>query len=170
MFVYLKEFSEKVTGLFYGLGWKKINEGGIEAVETVGIIIGESYECFLVVLFVSLTWLANMSIQILIQDVQTDTVLLELIDNVVLNWKRRYCIILEFIEEVNNFFGPALLIFISKYVIMFIVYSFMLVNQFHYHVKSIFALGYMIRNLFLILLLVIGTQKMKNKVSHTTYI
>ena len=64
--------------------------------------------------FFSLTWLAFMSIQMIIDEVknspQENHKTAE--QKLVIKWNRNYCLISNFTDEIDNFFGSVLLFFI----------------------------------------------------------
>ena len=139
---------------------------GIYIVQVVGIVFGELHECFLVILFLSLTWFASASIQAINEEVEKYRRLF--IDDEchqLFKWQQSYCRILNFIDEVDNVFGPALFILISRQMILFIAY-FSLIYELLEKNKPfpVASVCYNIRNIFLLLALVTGSQQMKNKV------
>lgn len=158
---------DKLFGTLYGVRIKKLKRGGLEVIEVVGIVVGELYECFLVILFLSLTWFASASIQTITDDVKKyNRLFRSKNDPMPLKWQRSYGLILEFIEEVDSLFGPTLLILISKQILLFIVY-FSLIYDLLVRNRPfpVFSVCYNIRNMFLLMTVVAGSQQMKNKVS-----
>ena len=147
-------------GGLYSVRLKKLYRGGVEAVEVVGIVIGEVYECFLVILFLALIWLASSSIELITEDVLD----CDEMDGRAIKWRQNYCSIAKFIADMDATFGPALIVLISKQFIFFVVYSFRICQQVAKNGPMVFSTIYLARNLFLMSMLIIGSQRVKNKV------
>ena len=154
----------------YGVRLRKIVAGGAGMIEALGIIIGESYESILIALFTTLILLASMSIETITEDVQNDVFSFQPVTNRIGNWQRNYSMIMSFVAEVDCFFGPALIILLTKYLALSIIYSFTAVNYLYRLEFSVFSLFYLLRNCLLILLIIIGSQQMESKVRRTNYV
>lgn len=152
---------DKLVGGLYSIRLKKLKRGGVEALEVVGIVIGELYECFLVILFLSLTWLASTTIEFITAQVAAG----DEVGSQVIKWRRMYHSVSKFIGEVDAMFGPALIVLISKQFVFFVVYSFKICQQVAKNGPMVFSAMYTARNLFLMLMLIIGAERMKHKVS-----
>ena len=71
------------------------------------------------------TWLVSISIQQMVEDVKEDCSIFDNSgDQRAMKWKRRYDLIFDLVREMNQFFGPFLLVFIGIYFTLFGVMSF----------------------------------------------
>ena len=138
----------------------------IDAIKVVGIVTSDIYETSILTLFMTFTCLASMSIQVIVTEVQKYYPSVQnVVHDSVMKWKQSFHLILNFIEGVDHIFGPALLILMSKLLITIAVYSYsIIVSLSHNHPVNL-AVVYLIKYLFLILILTIGTLQMKIKVS-----
>ena len=132
----------------------------VELILMAGFIIGNVLEYLLVALFVSLTWTASMGVEAIAKDVESH---LHDGDRRVVNWKRNYCLILELIAEVDEIFGPSLLIFIATQFVMFVLYSFTIVFDQFRDATNYYPMYYMAKNILSISLVVLGSQTIKAK-------
>ena len=165
--VSLQEAADKIIGGMYGFRLKKLKRGGFDAVEVVGIVLGELHECFMVALFVSLTWFASESIATVTDDVRKRCRIFRSDGRgQLLRWQQSHCLILNLVEEVDSVFGRPLLVFIFKQNILFIAYLSLIIDLIAREESfPVFSLCFSIRNTFLILVLIIASQRMKIKVS-----
>ena len=89
--------------------------------------ITDLYIYLTAILFVCLTCIGSISIQIIIKEVRTQIPKLEnKSGNRVRKWRQIYGVVHEFIEEIDTFFGPILLIFFARMFIFFIISVFKL--------------------------------------------
>ena len=132
-----------------------------------GFQVASSVESFLVLLISSLTFLASISIQMITEDVQDHLRPFHAaVRDRVMIWMHRYHLILNFVEGVNHLFGPVLLIFISQWFITILLTSFFIlldlidIGKSEVHINIIL----LFKTLSLHLMLIIGSENMKNKV------
>jgi len=109
----------------------RIQKGNPEAVYYVliesGVEVTDLYIYLSAILFVSLTCVASVSIQVIIEDVRTQILKLEnKFGSRVRKWRHTYGEIHNFIGEIDNFFGPILLLFFARMFIYFIISVFKL--------------------------------------------
>ena len=134
--------------------------------EVVGIVVGELHECFFVILFSSLTWFASASIRAIKEDVEFHHVSWHGSSRrKITNWKKNYCLIIKFTEELDCMLGLTLLVLIAKQLIYFVVYSFNILEQMYRNNLSVFSVTLSIRNIILMAVLIAGPQYIKNEVS-----
>lgn len=166
LIVFLRqELVETFVGGLFSIRPRKLKRGGIELIEVVGIVLGEVYECLLVALFVSLNWFASASIEAITTQIKNHYPSLRGVSCYQLTkWKRSYRLTLEFIEEVDKAFGPALFVLVVKQFIFFVVYSYGILYQLVINGPIVFSCLYNMRNALLMLALIAGSQQMKNKV------
>ena len=122
-------------------------------------------------LFVGLTWLVSMSIQIIAEQVKTALVMTDhATKHQLRKWKKSYFLTLNLIEEIDGFFGPILLVTIGQTFLLIItkIYSAL----YKWDELLIYGPIGIIRNIYKIImtliwifLLTFGTQRMKKKVT-----
>ena len=152
---------DKLVGGLFSIRLKKLKNGGFEAVEVVGIVLGELFECVLIIWFLSLIWLAAATIEQITQDVLS----CQEVDDQVVKWRQNYWLISKFLTKVDEVFGPALVVLISKQFIFFVVYSYKICKQVAKNGPMVFSALYCTRNMFLLSMLIAGSQRVRNKVS-----
>ena len=123
-------------------------------------------------LFLCLIWLASKSIQVIVNDIETYFSKIEDVSVYqIIKWKRNYFIIWDWIEEIDTFFGPVLVISVANKFLTTSIYSFRFLN-------GIFGgtdenpLEYLIEVVKIITAmsgLIFGTQIMKKQVKCTSY-
>ena len=92
-----------------------------------GFEMTDLYIYLSVILFVCLTCVASKGIQTIIDDVQSQTSIFHNESgNRVRKWRQSYGMIHDFIEEVDQFFGPVLLIFFARMFVIFVITVFQL--------------------------------------------
>ena len=87
----------------------------------IGMELSNMYSYVLVIQFVWMTWLASSSIATIGLDVQSR--LPKLYDGV-RKWRQSYSLIHDVIDEIDSFFGPALLLFFTRMFILFVIVVF----------------------------------------------
>jgi len=110
--------------------------------------------------------LASMNIQIITQAVKTCSPLLQESTRYrIMGWKRAYHRILNLIQELDEILGPTLLTMVTKQLIIFVLsrYEITLVGQ--AGKILILRVFYCVSNLIFFMILVIGSQQIKTKVS-----
>ena len=144
----------------------------MESVYLSGKCFVDLYECLIISSFFCLTWLASKSIQLIIVDVRTYSSLSrQAASYQVKKWMQHYSCITSFVDGINEFFETPLLLYIVK---QFSLFSLLIIKATFeaYHgnnldiVIQIDAIDFM-RNLVLMLLVIIGSQRMKNQVFMT---
>ena len=127
-------------------------------------VLNELYECLLAILFTFLTWLASLSIQVVTEQVESYSSPFDYEAGrlVIIKWRQSYTAILNFVQDVEEFFGPALLVLTAKQMVLFVVYMFSVFSQMSFMQQMrIFAVTQLLRNFFFMSLLVVASQKMK---------
>ena len=126
--------------------------------------MGSAYNSLSVMLFGCLVSMASMSIQAVIEDVQTYRPAHDIAGHRVLRWKKSYDLILSYVEEVNEFFGPALLIFMGRVFLEFTLRSTGMITfyprNFPNHLASLTGLS------ILVISITSNTEDMKDKARH----
>ena len=118
----------------------------------------------------SLTWLVSMSIQAIIDEVKNNVQ-----ENhpsadqqLAIKWNRNYCLIFNFTDEINNFFGSVLLLFIGRQFFLCFDNPFQIMMS-AFQTKNLsgctFELSFIANNLFLLSLIIYRAQRMINKVT-----
>lgn len=130
-------------------------------------IIVDLYEVISLMLYVCLTYLASSCIQQIIDDVQNDNPLLPQPNGSRLRkWKRNYCSIINFVQEIGNFFELALFFLITKQFFKFTIFLMdAVLNRLINENSTSFVLHILrpLQNTVLILMVVVTTQGMKTK-------
>ena len=137
--------------------------------------VHESYKDSVSLLFVCLIWLASKSIQVIVNDVETrfSTIKDQLSSQVsvqqVIKWKRDYFITLDWIEEIDGFFGPVLVISFTNIFLTTSIFSFRILNRIFGGIdkKSLLALINIVQNITTVSGLVFVTHTMKKQVKST---
>ena len=136
-----------------------------------GIEITSLYIYLSMILFMSLTSLASISIHTIIEDVQSRIPKLHKeIGQRVRKWKYNYGLIHDFIEEVDKFFGPILFVFFARMFILFVIVLFKL-NFYISNMSSssiIEALLNSVKILLCLSLITFRSQKMKQQVNSSS--
>ena len=120
------------------------------------------------ILFVCLTCVASTSIQVIIEDVQTQ---IPKLDNRsghrVRKWRQTYGVIHDFIEEIDLFFGPTLLVFFARMFIFFIISVFKLTLEIinSNFGSSVQRIIYFAKVILYISMLAFRSHKMKQQVN-----
>ena len=114
-----------------------------------------------------------MSLAILFKDIQPEKSAsgTEMADRVV-KWKKRYILVCEFVESLNDLIGKPLLIFTTHAFITFVVNTFSVMYEYFYSptlmVKS-YIHGYTtLKNGMIIICLAIISEKISSEVSNTS--
>jgi len=141
-------------------------KGALDCSSSVGNLIGHLSECFFVNVFVFLTYVASMSIEAIIEDVQKFYPLVEAgAREKIMGWRQNYHSILGFVDQVDDTFGPVLLILITKQFIMFVMWSFSIVISWAKKESIYSYVVLIVADIVLMSLLILGSQQMKNKAS-----
>ena len=131
-------------------------------------VIVDWYECTSVVLFVCLTWMASNGIQHIIEDVRDNaSELFQVAKLETRRWKRSYCLISNFIEEIDGFFELALFFLVIKQFFEFTVFIMdAVLNRLVEESFSSFGwhIVHPLQNVALLSMVVSATQNMKLKV------
>ena len=136
-------------------------------------LVVDFYEDVTIALFFVLTWMASMSIQIIIDDVQTCSLTLQQAScHQMMKWKRNYCSIINFVQGVGQFFDVALFLFIVKQFMLFFLFFILAVffalldgdkQTISYYVV------HLLKNAALMSTVVCGSQIMKRKADALLY-
>ena len=124
----------------------------------------------MIVAFFTLTWLVFIGIQMIIDEVKNSPQenLKTAEQKLAIKWNRNYCLISNFTDEIDNFFKSFLLFFIGRQFFLCFDKSFQIITS---AVKTkdlsdcMFQFYFIVCNLLLLLLIINGAQRMKNKVS-----
>lgn len=131
------------------------------------VFIPDFYEDFTLVCFTSLIWFASESIQAITEEVEPHTATTgDVSIDRIMKWKRNYLSVLELIEEIDGYFGPALLISFTTIFITTTIfcYRFLYVMFGGANKISIASLVRIMRNIVEMYGMIYGTVVIKNKV------
>ena len=93
----------------------------------IGYEMTDLYIYLPVILFVCLTCVASKGIQIIIEDVQSNASMFHNESgHRVRKWRHSYGLIHDFVEEVDKFFGPVLLVYFARMFVIFVITVFQL--------------------------------------------
>ena len=137
-----------------------------------GKVIMDIYKDFTMMLFLSLTWVATMGIEGIIQEIQFHISVSENVSiDRIMGWKGKYFTILDFIQEINRFFGPVIIINLANLFLTTSIFSFRLLNMIFSGSNGGWVSPFMkiIRNMMTVSGLVFGTETMKEKVNLTRF-
>ena len=133
----------------------------------ISTIYDETFQDFLVVLFVCLTYLAAINIEAITKDVSTRSFQRR---NVSLywirQWKKNYFAVQEYVKEVDRFYGPILIITFAKISVHTIVACYMFIAAVFQN-KTENPLGYIVKtttNIILAAGFIVAAQRMEKKV------
>ena len=132
--------------------------------QVVRAILSELYESVVVCLLATLVALASMRIQTIAHDVRNgrfDRRIRQRLGQ----WQRSYYAVFDFVNAVNAFFGPALIVLITKFSMMLILMTFKIVVQYKKNMISLSPIVQTARYVILLSMIIIGAQHMKNQVS-----
>jgi len=157
------------------VGWYQwiphyLMRGNMESVYMLGKSLLELYECLTITLFFCLTWSASQGIQSIIDDVENYSPAFHPASgHRVMLWSRSYCLMINFIDQVNRFFELTLFLFILKEFVFFFLFLTSVVGLIdsvasHNPDVYLFQVVSIIKNLALFLMVIIGVQNMKRKV------
>ena len=110
-----------------------------------------------------------MSIQIIIKEVKNPSPLFHGASCLpLMKWKRKYCLVINLIEEIGEFFGVFLFLHISCRFISFYLFFFKAAINFLTITASeeglFYYISFLLKNLFLILAILLASQSMSKKV------
>ena len=138
----------------------------LKSLSLTGLCIINLYECFSVVLFLSMTWLASMSLQVIMEEVRSsfppsggNALPLPL------KWKQSYHLISNYIREIDRFFGTFLLVFFVKGFLYCFTVSCELIVFMNSSDSARFYIYGLFRNTSLNGLVIFGSYNMKKKVT-----
>jgi len=119
-------------------------------------------------LYISMIWLATMSIQVIIENIQNHFPCLNYSAGMqVRKWWRWYSSVSDFIEKVDELFGPYLLVYISMGSVTFSFYSFEAIKLGVRAERDVFYCLVVIVSLGIsFYMFILVTQRMKKKVIH----
>lgn len=112
-------------------------------------------------------WFASESIQVIIKDIETCSSSIGNTFNYRLaTWKRNYFVILGLIEEIDRFFGPALLVNIASLFLSTTFFSFRIIYVIFRGLdeRQYASILKLTRNLLTIFGIIFITERLKNKV------
>ena len=136
-------------------------------IRTIRNFVGEVYKDLIIILFICLIWFASKSIQVIVNDVETRFSKIQDVSvHRVIEWKRNYFLTLDWIEEINGFFGPLLVICFAHIFLTTSIYSFKCLyvifsGKDENPLTSLIKVG---RNITPMSALIFVTQIMKNQV------
>ena len=162
-----QELATKLLCEWFSLITASLKPNPVQSVTYISNLVVDFYEDLTIALFFCLTWLASKSIEIIIDDVQTYSPALQQASSLrVLKWQRSYCLIMNFIQGVGQFFEVALFLFLLKqflflffFFVHVVFYTFFLGNN-----RFIsFYLMNILKNFLLMSAIIFGSHLMKKK-------
>lgn len=147
-------YSELITHLENGNWFKFFADAGI--------VFADFFEIFSINLFICLTQLACQNLQIIIEQVKGPSR-----RPCITEWKRSYCSISSFIQEIDEFFACFLFILFAKLFCGIPTFLFSLAFNLvtkDYYLTS-FKIGYIVKVMIIILAVQFQASRMTNKVS-----
>ena len=142
----------------------------------LGYWLGTLYPVSAVVLFMSLTWMASMMLQRLVDDLPTAAIPVHYeLNEQLVTWKRHYRLISDFIERINHLFGAILLTYIASQIFNYVTYIFWLILEFKHKKSAVLQLQeskelqtllmvYLVRNGAYVFSLIMVSHRIKQKV------
>ena len=131
--------------------------------ECIGVLMVGLYYSLPKILFGCLIWVASMSIEFIIEDVKIYLPTLDLAGHRVVKWKKSYHVILNYIEEINQFYGVPLVIMVSNMFGEIVLRTSAVIADYPNNLLVHFiSIG---RMLIILSLMVYATEKMKEKVT-----
>ena len=139
----------------------------------IGISLGLFYQVMAVLFFVCLTWLASMMLDSLIDQLPADQVTANNdFGQQLRKWDHNFGLINDYIEEINGFFGPILLLALAKMVLNVDFRIFFLIQRRHEETDflSLFdsLLGTPMNVIYLTLILLVS-HRIQQKVTIVKY-
>ena len=138
-------------------------EGGIDntLLVWVGINTSEFYYFMPMILFVCLIWVASNSTRVLVENVQNLALTHDMAGHRVMKWKKSYHLIVDYVEEIDRFFSPLLVIFFCNTFVEFVLRSSSVVTYEQRRVANVIGV---VRLLLIMGLIIHATEKLKEKV------
>ena len=139
----------------------------------ISTIYDETFQDFLVVLFVCLTYLAVINIEAITKDVSTRSFQRW---NVSLywirQWKKNYFAVQEYVKEIDRFYGPILIITFAKISVHTIVACYIFIAAVFQNetVNPLASIMKTATNIILVVGPIIAAQKMGKKVIWVKYL
>ena len=122
----------------------------------------------IIMAYFSLTWLVSMSIQVIIDEVKNSPHRTPADQQLAIKWNRSYCLIINFVEEIDNFFGSVLLVYTGQLFFLGFQNSFQVIMSAvakENLLNCVYPVSYIVKNVSILLLVIYGAQRMKKKVS-----
>ena len=141
-----------------------------EIADQIAYALEDFFAFNIIMAYFSLTWLVSTSIQLIIDEVKNSAQVNHTSGDqqLAIKWNRNYCLIFNFTEEIDNVFGSVLLLFIGRQFFLCFDNSFQIIIS-AVQTKDIsscmFEFSFIGNNTLLLLLIIYGAQRMKNKVS-----
>ena len=135
---------------------------------TIGLAFNDLHKDLFFVLFVSMCWLVSSSLQTIIDDVGNPSKMFIVATGCRVNhWKKSYSWILNFVQDVDQFSGTYLAVFVTQTCFLIIVGVFNLVLSL---CKPDYRPGFLHRStlnlilaFFKMLIIILATERMKEK-------
>ena len=123
------------------------------------------------IIYMILTWSASMSLGAIIEEVRSVNLMVNAPNRPrTLQWWQGYDAVLNFVEEIDAFFGLYLVIFIGKWFAIFSHISFKMISDVMKEAESFPSyLIYLLGILFLFGMILFVTNRMKKKVNSLHY-
>ena len=137
----------------------------------LGMMVDKTLSYCCLVLFLGLTWLVSMSIQMIAEQVKNAVAMTDdATDHQLRKWKKSYFLTLDLIEEMDGFFGPILLAIIAQMFLLIITHIYFAFcksneNRLYGNIGLIRHYYKIIVTLIWMFLLTFGTQRIKKKVT-----
>ena len=146
------------------------NASEFEIADQVAYELCDVFAFHIIMSYLALTWLVSMSIQVIIDEVKNGAQLDQRSADQQLakKWNRSYCLIFKLTKKIDNCFGSVLVYFIGRQFFLCFQNLFQIIMTFVYKESlsdCLYELSYIFNNTLLLLMIIYGAQRMKNKVS-----
>ena len=135
----------------------------------IGKLFEEIFQDLLMVLFMCLTYIAEINIEAITKDVPTRSFQTQNVSpDCIKKWKKNYFAVQEYVKEIDRFFGPTLIITFAKISFQSILIGFKALGAvFEYEPMN--PTGFIVKsttNAFLAAGFIFAAQRMEEKVRH----
>lgn len=168
----LKRYFQETVGLAYRCLSKDLLNLSIGAtILDVGFWLSELYSINAVMFFMVLTWTASLMLQHLIDQLPVSEIPLHFgLNHRLLNWKRNFRMISDYIGKINSYFGVMLLAFLTRELFNFIFYIYWLMDELQEPINSYMRnllIIYIIKIVIYVAFLALVSHRIKQKVLHS---
>lgn len=125
------------------------------------------HQALVVALFVILAWVASSSVHQITEDIRNGS---EVFSSSgaprAMGWRRSYCAVFDFVQEIDRFFGPILFVYIGIHYVSIGVMSFdLFIVSLKGEQVELNILLYVLKTAILMTVIIFGTRNMGNKAS-----